>query len=160
MGMPEAQIAFAHRTRPDASYASELAFGHDVWTAKEKAMRNACLLLWALMCFTAVPVHAQQVSRSGNAFLQDCSMVDKPVDDLKSSELLRADVCLAYVVGLLDGISLQISLSRSAGHSELFPFCVSEHVPNGELARILLKYIRANPATADLRTAELFGSAR
>jgi hypothetical protein len=122
-------------------------------------MRNMCLLLGALIWAAAAPVHAQQVSRSGNAFLQDCSVADKAVDDLKSSELLRADVCLAYVAGLLDGVSLEISLSRSPSHSELFPFCVSEHVPNGALVRILLTYIRANPATADLRTAELFGSA-
>jgi hypothetical protein len=122
-------------------------------------MRNVYLLLLTLMCFAAVPVRGQQVSRSGNAFLQECSVVDKPVNDLKSSELLREDVCLSYVVGLLDGVSLEISLSRSPDHSELFPFCVSEEVRNGELVRILLKYIRANPATADLRTAELFGSA-
>jgi hypothetical protein len=50
-------------------------------------------------------------------------------------------------------------LSRSPGHSELFPYCMSEDVTNAQMVRILLKYIRANPATAHLPTATLFGSA-
>ena len=126
-------------------------------------MRNPCLLLVVLMCLTAMPIHSQDKpevpSRSGNAFLQDCSVVDKPVDDLKINEFLRADVCLSYVVGLHHGVSLAISLSRSPGHSELFPYCMSEDVTNAQMVRILLKYIRANPATAHLPTATLFGSA-
>jgi len=84
-------------------------------------MRNPCLLLVALMFLAAVPVRAQQVPRSGNAFLQDCSVVDKLVDDLQKREFIHADVCLAYVVGLHDGVSLEISLSRSPGHSETLP---------------------------------------
>lgn len=126
-------------------------------------MRNPCPLLVALVCLAAVPLLAQDIleapSRSGNAFLQDCSVVNKPVNDLKSSELLRANVCLSYVVGLLDGVLLQISLSRSPGHVELFPYCVSGDVTNAQVARILLKYIRANPAIAHLPTLALFGSA-
>ena len=111
-------------------------------------MRNPCPLLVGLVCLAAVPLLAQEIpetpSRSGNAFLQDCSVVDKPVNDLK---------------GLLDGVLLQISLSRSPSHVELFPYCVSGDVSNVQVARILLKYIRANPATAHLPTAALFGSA-
>jgi hypothetical protein len=116
-----------------------------------------------LVCLAAVPLPAQEIleapSRSGNAFLQDCSVVDKSVNDLKSSESPRASVCLSYVMGLLDGVLLQISLSRSLDHVELFPYCMSGDVTNSQLARILLKYIRANPATAHLPTATLFGSA-
>jgi len=126
-------------------------------------MRNPRLLLVELVCLAAVPLLAQEIpetpSRSGNAFLQDCSVVDKSVNDLKSSQLLAANVCLSYVKGLLDGVLLQISLSRSPSHVELFPYCVSGDVSNLQVARILLKYIRANPATAHLPTAALFGSA-
>ena len=126
-------------------------------------MRNPCPLLVGLVCFAAVPLLAQEIpdapSRSGNAFLQDCSVVDKPINELKSSQLLPVNVCLSYVKGLLDGVFLQISLSRSSGHVELFPYCVSGDVTNAQVARILLKYIRANPATAHLSTAALFGSA-
>ena len=61
-------------------------------------MRNPCHLLVALVCLAAAPLRAQEVleapSRSGNAFLQDCWVVDKPVNDLKSSELQRVNVCL------------------------------------------------------------------
>jgi hypothetical protein len=63
------------------------------------------------------------------------------------------------VKGLLDGVLLQISLSRSPDHAELFPYCVSGDVTNAQVVRILLKYIRANPTTAHLPTALLFGSA-
>ena len=126
-------------------------------------MRSPRSLLIALVCLAAAPLPAQEIleppSRSGNAFLQDCWVVDKPVNDLKSSELQRVNVCLSYVVGLLDGVLLQISLSRSPDHVELFQYCVSGNVTNVQVARILLKYIRTNPATAHLPTAALFGSA-
>ena len=126
-------------------------------------MRNPCPLLVGMVCLAAVPLLAQEIpeapSRSGNAFLQDCSVVDKPVNDLKSSQLLSANVCLSYVKGLLDGVLLQIYLSRTPGHVELFPYCVSGDITNAQVVRILLKYIRANPATAHLSTAALFGSA-
>ena len=126
-------------------------------------MRNPRSLLLALVCLAAAPLPAQETleapSRSGNAFLQDCSVVDKPVNDLNRSELQRANVCLSYVAGLQDGVLLQISLSRSPDHVELFPYCMSGNVTNAQMARILLKYIRANPATAHLPTAMLFGSA-
>jgi Rap1a immunity proteins len=126
-------------------------------------MRNPCPLLVVLVCLAAVPLLAQEIleapSRSGNAFLQDCSVVDKPVNDVKSSQLLPANVCLSYVKGLLDGVLLQISLSRSPSHAELFQYCMSGDVTNAQVVRILLKYIRANPATAHLSTAVLFGFA-
>ena len=126
-------------------------------------MRNPRPLLVGLVCLAAVPLLAQEIleapSRSGNVFLQDCSVVDKSVNDLNRSESQRSNVCLSYVMGLLDGVLLQISLSRSPSHVELFPYCVSGDVSNVQVARILLKYIRANPATAHLPTAALFGSA-
>src|ERR1700751_1168825 len=126
-------------------------------------MRSPRSLLVALVCLAAVPVPAQEIleapSSSGNAFLQGCSAVDKPVNDLKSSQLLPVNVCLSYVKGLVDGVLLQISLSRSPDHVELFPYCVRGNVTDAQVARILLKYIRANPATAHLSTAALFGSA-
>jgi hypothetical protein len=126
-------------------------------------MRNPCPLLVMLMCLAAVPLRAQEIleapSRSGNAFLHDCSVVDKPVNDLKSSQLLPANVCLSYVKGLLDGVFLEIYLSRSPDHVALFPYCMSEDVTNAQVVRILLKYMRANPATAHLPTVVLFGFA-
>jgi hypothetical protein len=126
-------------------------------------MRSPRSLLVALVCLAAVPGPAQDIleapSISGNAFMNVCSAVDKPVNDLKSSQLLPVNVCLSYVKGLLDGVVLQISLSRTPDHVELFPYCVSGNVTDAQVARILLKYIRANPATAHLPTAALFGSA-
>ena len=126
-------------------------------------MRSPRSLLIALICFATAPLSAQETieapSRSGNVFLQDCSVVDKSVNDLNRSELQRSNVCLSYVVGLLDGVLLQISLSRSPDHVELFPYCMNGNVTNAQAARILLKYIRANPATAHLPTATLFGYA-
>ena len=123
-------------------------------------MRSSRSLLVALVCLAAAPLLAQEVleapSIAGNAFLQDCSVVDKSVNDLNRSDLQRASVCLSYVKGLLDGVLLQISLSRSPNHVELFPYCMSGNVTNAQVARILLKYIRANPATAHLPTATLF----
>ena len=126
-------------------------------------MRTPRSLLIALVCLAAAQLPAQETldapSRSGNVFLQDCSVVDKSVNDLNRSEMQRSNVCLSYVMGLLDGVLLQISLSRTPDHVELFQYCMSGNVTNAQVARVLLKYIRANPATAHLPTATLFGSA-
>lgn len=126
-------------------------------------MWNPYLFLVPLMCLAALPVCAEdkfQIPRSsGNAFLQTCSAVDKPTEAMTSIEMLHGNICLAYIVGLVDGVSLQVDLSRVSSHAELFPYCLSDEVGNGQLVRVLLKYIRDNPAKAHLPTATLFGMA-
>jgi Rap1a immunity proteins len=124
-------------------------------------MRNVCLV-WVVLivCLASVSVHAQATEElwdSGNAFLQWCHVADKSSGEMTSSELCYAMDCISYINGLEDGVLLQLDLSHSSGQAD--PYCVSPGVTKGQPLRILLKYIRDNPATAHLPTAVLFGKA-
>lgn len=125
--------------------------------------RNACLLVMALMCLAAVHLQAQTKVEnpwdSGNAFLRLCHAMDKPAEEMTDTEVSRGNRCISYLVGIEDGIWLQADLSRGPGHAELLAYCVDPKVEHLQPARILLKYIRDNPAKAHLRTVELYGLA-
>jgi Rap1a immunity proteins len=127
-------------------------------------MRNACLV-WVVLivCFASVSVHAQateQLWDSGNAFLKWCHVADKSSEEMtKNSEICSVNHCISYVNGLGNGVGLQMDLSHASGQAELFPYCVSPGVTKGQPLRILLKYIRDNPAKAHMKTAVLFGMA-
>lgn len=129
---------------------------------EENVMRNACLLLVALMCL-AVVCHAQgnteQFWETGNGFLRICNSADKLSKDWTDSERSMAFACLTFLEGLRQGVILEIDLSRSTGHGALFPFCVPEEIEGGQEIRVLLKYLRDNPAKTHLRTAPLFAMA-
>src|SRR6202035_3342212 len=117
-------------------------------------MRTACLFLVALTCLAFVPAHSQDTEQlwdSGNAFLRMCHVTDKSSGEMTSSELCFANHCISYVNGLEDGIELEMDLSHGSDHQDLFPYCVSPGVTKGQPVRILLKYIRDNPAKAHMR---------
>ncbi len=123
-------------------------------------MRHACLLLMSLVCLEAV-CHAQssaeQFWETGNGFLRTCNAADKMSKEWTDSERSMALACLTFLEGLRQGVILEIDLSRTTGHSTLFPFCVPEEIEGGQEIRVLLKYLRDNPAKTHLRTATLFG---
>jgi hypothetical protein len=126
-------------------------------------MRDACLLLVVLtFCVAAVSVRAQETEQlwdSGNAFLRTCHAADKSADEMTTSELCNVNHCLSFLDGLEEGVLLEMDLSRASGHPLLFPYCVTLGVTKEQPFRILLKYIRDNPAKTHLKTAVLFGMA-
>ncbi len=127
-------------------------------------MKRACVvLLVSLICFAALPIHAadklEDVWQSGNGFFRMCHAVDKATEDMKDIDIFHGNLCLMYLTGIEDGIWLQAVSSRSPGHGELLPYCENPNIERIQPVRILLKYIRENPAKAHLRTAELFGLA-
>jgi hypothetical protein len=126
-------------------------------------MRNACVVLVSLICFAALPIQAEDkledIWQSGNGFFRMCHATDKATEEMTNTEIFHGNLCLSYLAGIEDGIWLQADSARSPGHGEPLPYCINPNVQRIQPVRILLKYIRDNPAKAHLRTVELFGFA-
>jgi hypothetical protein len=133
-------------------------------------MRNTGLLLIALMCLAAVPSQTedsqaedtwQNESKSGNAFVRQCSSVDRPTGERAESDLLKVVECASYVHGLAEGIQFEFEFLEQKymkGKDKLpAPYCTGDRtVAVNQRVRILLKYVRDNPGDADLPTAGLY----
>ena len=79
-------------------------------------MRNTYLLLLLVVvgCVAVVPVEAENetLSDSGNAFVRFCSSMDKQVSETTDVEKLQMAACSSYVMGLDDGVQLELSVLR------------------------------------------------
>lgn len=91
------------------------------------------------------------MEESGNAFLRQCAVVEKD-HDLTSADKSNQMVCADYVSGFVGGASAAITFSRSKGESPSSLYCTDSDTETGRLVKVVLKYIRSHPETADLRT--------
>jgi hypothetical protein len=115
------------------------------------------LLLLVAASLAVLPVEAADEGfwTSGNAFVRYCSSIDK--DSRDSVEMQQKATCASYVMGLDDGAFLRV-----AGLPDIEPYCYkggTEGLEQGQIVRILLKYIRNNPEKADQIVPALFLSA-
>ncbi len=125
-------------------------------------MRNNCLLL-LLSITTVIPATGQRVVAfydSGNTFARDCSSMTKQTTEMTGSEINLNVKCAVYVKGLFDGIQAERTRVLVRDPTKVSPafFCEERFndVENGQVVRILLKYIRDNPAKADEPVGALF----
>ncbi len=128
-------------------------------------MRSACLQLLVLAAagLAAVPVAAQRdemLYDSGNAFVRACSSVSKASKETTDAEDTLNVGCIAYVRGLSDGIKAEryrvIVLDRTKTSEPFFCEKKVDELEGGQAVRILLKYIRNNPETANNPVGALF----
>jgi hypothetical protein len=100
----------------------------------------------------------ETLETSGNAFLRICSAVDKEDDmeHLSVDQKVALMSCLKYVGGFSSGVEVEMLFVKNATkRSTHAPFCVPESVKNAQMVRVVLKYIRDNPAAADRKTNSL-----
>jgi Rap1a immunity proteins len=119
-------------------------------------------ILWLftlLFSLLAVPLSAQTreyPEDSGNAFLRVCSAFDKDTDKIPTTEAENVFRCLGYVGGFMSGVVYEQRFPETAtGRKVPAAFCVPNGVEEVQTIRIVLKYIRDNPADAHLSTAGL-----
>jgi|SRR5579872_1744554 len=107
----------------------------------------------------AVPVSAQTPEfpeDSGNVFLRLCSAVEKGKLSGDSGEALNTMACIGYVKGVMHGASLEHGVAEAQTNRTIpKPYCDANDIENGQIVRIVLKYIRDNPADANKPTALL-----
>jgi hypothetical protein len=127
-------------------------------------MRNtySVLLLVVTGCLAIVPAAARDeiLYDSGNAFARECSSMSKQTTEMTGAEINSNVQCAVYVKGLFDGIQAErtrVSVLDQAKVSTAF-FCEDRFndTENGQVVRILLKYIRDNPEKANQPVGALF----
>jgi hypothetical protein len=125
-------------------------------------VRNIYLLLLVAMT-TVIPATGQREEafyKSGNTFARDCFSMSKQTTEMTTVEINLNVKCAVYVRGLFDGIQSERTRVVVRDPTKVSPafFCEENFndVENGQVVRILLKYIRDNPAKADEPVGALF----
>jgi hypothetical protein len=112
------------------------------------------LLVLVMLCYGMLVSAQEPVEafyESGNAFVRFCTAADR-VSDTKSST--NADVqnalnCSLYVLGIVHAVEFEVAYSeKMTGKKPVQPFCVPDNVENGQIVKVVLKYIRAHPEEA------------
>ena len=113
-------------------------------------------ILWLLLLSLASSSFALSETpyESGNAFLRVCSAVD--TKNPNPLEMANNIGCASYVSGYIDGLTNGIEYSEAkTGQKIPKLFCLPAEIEAGQTIRILLKYIRDNPAEDHELTAIL-----
>ncbi len=105
-------------------------------------MPFAALVLTAVLVAGSAPRNL--LGPDGNELLRSCSATVRLSDgaDLNPEETVRSMWCIGYVGGFLDGLSV---MNWKGGATKV---CLpTGGVTNDQAARIVVKYLRANPET-------------
>jgi hypothetical protein len=112
----------------------------------------------ALLCCSFVSAQAPQEfpSTSGNAFLRLCSAIDADEKDRTHEDYQHGMMCIAFVEGVVQGVSEEIGYAHSMTNKPPpAPFCLPDDVENGQIVRIVLRYIHNHPEEAHRKTSML-----
>lgn len=116
------------------------------------------LFLFFVLSTSVFAQPQETVETSGNAFLRICSVVERENDrkHLSSDQTMALMACLNYVNGFTNGVDAEMRFVKNATkQSTHAPFCLPESVKEIQMARVVLKYIRDNPAAARRNTNSL-----
>jgi ribosomal protein S26 len=120
------------------------------------------VLALVVICFLVTPALAADEKRplleeSGNAFVHECSAVEKEDRDISAMDRAILISCFTYIQGFSDGAIFAFEYTTSNQYVKP-PYC-AEGVQAAQIVKVVLKYIREHPETADLRTSKLIGRA-
>ncbi len=121
-------------------------------------MKITLVALLILLCSGLACAQEKQEfpSTSGNAYLRECSVIEKDLNDLTQADMKYFVSCIAYTEGILDGVRAEDGFqTATTGKPQTAPFCVPDAADNGQIVRITLKYIRNNLEEAHKATSVL-----
>ena len=115
------------------------------------------LLSAVLVCTLTGTLHAavDTPGESGNAFLRMCSVIDKDDAGKTGREKMQEVACVGYINGVGDGVEASITFAQVQNSSVRKPYCLPSDAENGQLVRIVLKYVKGHPELAHMPTAGL-----
>lgn len=119
-------------------------------------MKHLWLVFVMLLCgSTLTQAQTQEYpNTSGNAFVRLCSAT--LTDHTTQVELGHIMACLGYVSGFVDGVVAGNGFAEGVTTRKVpEPFCRPDNVENGQLIKIVLKYIDNHPERAHLPTGAL-----
>jgi hypothetical protein len=123
------------------------------------SMKISRLVLAVVLCSSAFLFgETDTPDTSGNAFVRLCSSVERGMST--QIEVGYVMGCVGYVAGFIDGVRFGTAYAEDkAGKKVPSLLCFPDEVENGQITKILLKYIRENPKEAHQRTAVLLAIA-
>ena len=125
-------------------------------------LASVAILLVVVVSFPLVTAQQPQEfpSTSGNAFVRVCSAIDKKAEEETHVDVEHAVACIGYVEGVVQGISEEVNYVHAKTDKEPpRPFCLPDGTENGQLIRVVLKYIGDHPEKAHYSSALLIGLA-
>ncbi len=115
-------------------------------------------LLLLLLSSSLLAQTSESLETSGNAFLRICSVAGKEesMEHLSVDQKVALTSCLNFVSGFTSGVEVEMQFVENATKQTTHaPFCVPASVENLQIVRVVLKYIRENPAAARRKTNSL-----
>lgn len=102
------------------------------------------------------------ISASGTNFLEICSAIEIPPDQMNVADVANMDRCQGFMQGLEDGVAVATAVIQGSNpHLNLkgsiadLGICVPDQVNLLQGIRVVLKYIREHPEQAHLQSATL-----
>jgi Rap1a immunity proteins len=111
-----------------------------------------------LCCGASAQTSGASFVDSGNAFLRDCSVMEKGdlTELVEPFQKMEAMGCLSFVGGFVASVEHERTFVKSKTKQDTASaFCLPEDVESIQMVRSLLKYIRDTPAEAHQSTAVL-----
>jgi Rap1a immunity proteins len=113
-------------------------------------MKNTWLFALLLWMFVLPTARSQDktpdIGESGNTFLLECGdMMDR-----SASPAFEIGLCFGYLRGVKDGFRMAFRIENLKP-----PYCIPDEATAGQLASILIKYIKDHPEKAHFETMTL-----
>lgn len=115
-------------------------------------MKAILILLFSCATLASAQI-PESLDRSGNAFVRLCSAIEK--DPRTKAEAELSARCAYYVLGVVQGVEFGATVVEAKGKKVPELFCRPSEVENGQLVKVVVKYIHDAPEFAHLPTPDL-----
>jgi hypothetical protein len=128
---------------------------------------NRNLFCAVVIVLAVVQLHAltpdRDISASGNRYVEICSSTEKAPEKWNEIDFLNLGICQGFMTGFNDGrgVAIAVLSVKNSSLSNLtdlvadLGICIPDGVDNGQLIRLVLKYIREHPKEAHEQSATL-----
>jgi hypothetical protein len=118
----------------------------------------AVLLLSVTLCAGVAPSQddprvGSDIAGSGNNFLNTCAVLERPSNEWHGTDAMYGVECIAYVSGVRDTLAVLQNTPNGGALNKVL--CPPAGITNVQYARIVVKYVRDNPASSHAMTALL-----
>lgn len=101
---------------------------------------KTAIVVFAILFIIANQAMCDDKIVDGNLILEHCIKVQQFFEGRSSADSSKAGICVGYIQGARDMHDVYQFASKATPL-----FCIPSQVPNGQLVRILLKYLQSHP---------------
>jgi hypothetical protein len=109
--------------------------------------------LLILLCFLLLPAltHASSGAMDGNEMLTKCRPLWADSPSVTTKEMLDSAYCGGYIAGVIDSQTMQFAMDGMDHVKGRNRYCRPEEVTNGQVLKVLKKWLDNNPEKLHLR---------